>query len=337
VRFVSLNTKSRAHHAPTRPLPHARPLGGSVFRRRPLRVLARLRRPRLRRNAHRFLILLWRDASVRRPRHPEFLSARFGSGASYLLGATTLLAYLIYVVGTNTFAFSRAGAIAAIVFIPLALAASAERQPPGAWQDYLTLAGIWVTVKFSPSHWLWPYPNERLAYVFTVLLCLNVALAAFVLIRKIPGIGYNIGWGRRWSFFVVASFLVFAAIAIPLGTGMHFIHFAPQWYAWLWLPFLSIAIIFFTAWPEEFLFRGLLQNMLSRSSKSDLAGWWTASVLFGFSHITNFGFPNWRYVILASIAGLFYGWTWRRTNSIFASALVHAAVDATWHFFFRTV
>jgi membrane protease YdiL (CAAX protease family) len=142
--------------------------------------------------------------------------------------------------------------------------------------------------------------------------------------------------GQPLELFRPSSFLVFGAIAIPLGTGMHFIHFAPQWHTWLSLPFLSIAILFFTAWPEEFLFRGLLQNMLARSSKSDFAGWWTASVLFGFSHITNLGFPNWRYVILASIAGIFYGWTWRRTNSIFAAALVHAAVDATWHFFFRT-
>src|SRR6266852_8334115 len=195
---------------------------------------------------------------------PEFLSARFGAGSGYLLGGIALLAYLIYAIGTSTFAFSRAGAIAAIVFIPLALAAYAERRPPGAWQDYLTLAGIWVTVKFSPSHWLWPYPDTRLAYVFTVLLCLNVALAAFVLIRKIPGIGYNIGWGSRSSFFVLASFLVFAGIAIPLGTGIHFIHFAPQWHAWRSLPFVSVAIFFFTAWPEEFLFRGLLQNLLSR-------------------------------------------------------------------------
>jgi membrane protease YdiL (CAAX protease family) len=266
----------------------------------------------------------------------EFLSTRFGNGAGYLLGAAAFLAYLIYAIGTNTFSFSRGGVVATIVFIPLALAASAQRQPPGAWQDYLTLAGIWVTVKFSPSHWLWPYPGGRLAYVFTVLLCLNVALAAFVLVRKIPGIGYNIGWGSRWGFFVLASFAVFGAIAIPLGMAMHFIYFAPQWHAWRTLPFLAIAILFFTAWPEEFLFRGLLQNMLSRSSKNDLAGWWTASVLFGFSHITNLGFPNWRYVILASIAGIFYGWTWRKANSIFASAIVHALVDTTWHFFFRT-
>ena len=98
-----------------------------------------------------------------------------------------------------------------------------------------------------------------------------------------------------------------------------------------------LGILFFIAWPEELLFRGLLQNMLSRASKSDLAGWWTASLLFGFSHITNGGFPNWRYVLLASIAGFFYGWTWRKTNSIFASALVHAAVDILWHLLFRTV
>jgi membrane protease YdiL (CAAX protease family) len=103
------------------------------------------------------------------------------------------------------------------------------------------------------------------------------------------------------------------------------------------LPLTALGILFFTAWPEELLFRGLLQNMLSRASNSDLAGWWTASILFGFSHITNLGFPNWRYVLLASIAGFFYGWTWRKTGSIFASTLVHAAVDITWHFLFHTV
>jgi membrane protease YdiL (CAAX protease family) len=128
---------------------------------------------------------------------------------------------------------------------------------------------------------------------------------------------------------------VFGCIAIPLGVVMHFLTFAPQWHAWHSLPLTSLAIFFFTAWPEEFLFRGLLQNMLARSCKSDFAGWWTASMLFGFSHITNLGFPNWRYVILASIAGLFYGWTWRKTGSIFASAIVHALVDLTWHFLFR--
>jgi hypothetical protein len=266
---------------------------------------------------------------------PEFLAGYLPGSSAYLLGVAAFVAYVAYALGTGNFALAPTGAMAALAFIPLVLASSGERESPGSWQDYATLAGIWVAVKFSPSHWFWPYPGGQLAYVFTVLLCINVALATFVLLRKIPGIGYNIGWGRRWGFFVLASFLVFAAIAIPLGTSIHFIRLAPNISGLGSLPFAFLGILFFTAWPEEFLFRGLLQNLLSRSSKSDLAGWWTASVLFGFSHITNMGFPNWRYVILASIAGLFYGWTWRKTNSIFASALVHAGVDTTWHFLFR--
>ena len=274
----------------------------------------------------------------------ESLASRFGAGSGYLLGTAVFLVYLIYVLGTNTFAFTRAAVAAGLVFIPLALAASAEGKPPGCWQDFLTIVGVWVAVKplaspgrWSLSHWLWPYPGGRLAYVFTVLLCVNVAIACFLLVRRVNGVGYSIGWGPRWSFFIVASFVVFSCIAIPLGQGMNFIEFAPQWSQWKSLPLLSIGILFFTAWPEELLFRGLLQNMLSRAYKSDLAGWWTASILFGFSHITNGNFPNWRYVALASIAGFFYGWTWRKTGSIFASSLVHAAVDAIWHFLFRTI
>ena len=93
-----------------------------------------------------------------------------------------------------------------------------------------------------------------------------------------------------------------------------------------------------TAWPEEFLFRGLLQNSLSRTFSSETAGWLTASVLFGLAHITNNGvFPNWRYAMLATIAGIFYGRTWCKTNSIFASAIVHALVDTIWHVAFRTL
>ena len=272
------------------------------------------------------------------------LATRFGSGSGYLLGAAVFLVYLIYALGTNTLAFTRIAAVAALVLIPMALAASAERKPPGAWQDFATILAIWLAVKPLPNPWgwslshsLWPYPGGRLAYVFTVLLCVNIALACFLLLRRVNGVGYSIGWGRHWGFFILASFIAFACIAIPLGQAIHFIQFEPQWWELKSLPLVSLGILFFTAWPEELLFRGLLQNILSRALNNELAGWWTASILFGLSHITNMGFPNWRYVILASIAGFFYGWTWRKTGSIFASALVHAAVDTTWHFLFRTL
>jgi CAAX protease family protein len=265
------------------------------------------------------------------------LLSRFGSSAAYLLAVAAFFAYLIYAFGTNTFSLPRAAAVMLLVFAPVALAVSAGKRPPGAWQDFLTLLAVWTAVKFGPVKWLWPYPEAKLAHVLTAFLAVNVALAVFLLLRQLDGAGYNIAWGRHWSFFIPASFGVFACIAIFLGQTLHFIAFAPHGSEWRGLPFTAIAIFFFTAWPEEFLFRGLLQNMLSRVCQSDLAGWWTASLLFGLSHITNGGFPNWRYVILASIAGFFYGWTWRKTGSIFASAIVHALVDVLWHFLFRTL
>jgi preprotein translocase subunit SecG len=126
------------------------------------------------------------------------LASRFGGGSAYLLGTAVFLVYLIYALGTNTFAFTRVAAVAALVFIPLALAASAQRKPPGAWQDFATILFVWLAVKplpnrwgWSLSHWLWPYPGGRLAYIFTILLCVNVALACFFLLRRVSGVGYS--------------------------------------------------------------------------------------------------------------------------------------------------
>jgi membrane protease YdiL (CAAX protease family) len=107
---------------------------------------------------------------------------------------------------------------------------------------------------------------------------------------------------------------------------------------WKSLPADAIGIFLLTAWPEELLFRGLLQNSLTRTLSSESGGWILASIIFGLAHITNSGvFPNWRYALLATIAGIFYGRTWRKTASIFPAAIVHALVDTTWHLLFRTL
>jgi membrane protease YdiL (CAAX protease family) len=272
--------------------------------------------------AFAFLFLVMLLSASRRV--TEKLSAHLGSATGILLGVTLFLAYLIYVLGTNTFAFSPAGAVLALIFVPLAAAVSAERRPASVWQDFAVVAAVWVAVKFSPAHWFWPYPGGKFSYVFTVLLMVNVGIAVFLLTRSLAGVGYTIGWGHRWGLYIAGGFLTFGCIAIPLGLALHCIQFAPRWTSADALPVAALGILIFTAWPEEFLFRGLLQNMLSRKTNSDLAGWCAASVLFGLSHISNGRFPNWRYALLASIAGFFYGWTWRKTGSIFASAIVHA-------------
>jgi membrane protease YdiL (CAAX protease family) len=101
------------------------------------------------------------------------------------------------------------------------------------------------------------------------------------------------------------------------------------------LPVAAMGIFLFTAWPEEFLFRGLLQNMLSELLGNSWAGLILASILFGFSHILHAPYPNWKYVILATIAGLFYGRVWMKTGALLPSTMVHAVVDIVWHVLFR--
>ena len=266
----------------------------------------------------------------------EKFSSTAGPGSAWLLALILFFAFLVYALGTGAASLTRLVVAAAFIFLPLLLLASARSSSPGSWQDLFTIVAIWTAVKFGPSHWLWPYPGGRFAYIFTVLLAVNVAIAGFLLLRRTKNVGYNIGWGRGWTLYIFGALTVFACIAIPLGLELHFISYSPRIAEWKSFVPLSVAVLVFTAWPEELLFRGLLQNLLSQSTKSETAGWIAASVLFGFSHITNLHFPNWRYVLLASIAGIFYGWVWRKTGSIFASALVHASVDILWHFLFIT-
>ena len=260
-----------------------------------------------------------------------------GPGSAWLLAVLLFLLYLAYALGTGTAQLFRILIMAGFLFAPLFLLASAQEGASATWQDFVTIAGIWTGVKFGPRHWIWPYPGSQLAYIFTVIVAVNLAIAGFLLLRRIKNAGYSIGWGNRWTLYIVGSLAAFASIAIPLGIRMRFITYGPHVTEWKSFVPLSIGILFFTAWPEEFLFRGLLQNLLSRASNNETVGLITASILFGVSHITNLHFPNLRYVLLASIAGLFYGWTWRKTGSIFASAIVHSSVDILWHFLFRTI
>src|SRR6266850_2141280 len=69
-----------------------------------------------------------------------------------------------------------------------------------------------LAAKFGPTHWMWPYPGGRLAFVFTVLTAASVALACFLLVRRAKGVGYSIGWGKNWGLYVLGSFLLFGCV-----------------------------------------------------------------------------------------------------------------------------
>lgn len=231
---------------------------------------------------------------------------------------------------------------AAYAVTPALLLASARSKSPGAWEDYGALLVLWLPVEFRWIYRLFPYP-QPLTHTLTILMALSMGVAAFLLLRRLPGVGYILEWRRGFGFHFGFNFLIFSAIAIPLGLKIGFLHWRPA------LPAIraialsgpvgaalsGVGILFFTAWPEEFLFRGLLQNLLAKSFRSDWIGLIVASVVFGFSHILHAPFPNWKYVLLATIAGFFYGRAWMKTGSLVPGVLIHAAIDTLWHILFR--
>ena len=137
------------------------------------------------------------------------------------------------------------------------------------------------------------------------------------------------------QFFV--NFVGFAVIGVPLGFALDFVSWNPAWRGLGQFAFDFLTIFLFIAVPEELLFRGLLQNLLEGSWNSRQKAQIVASILFGLMHILHAPVPNWRYVILASIAGWFYGRAYRNTRSLLASGTTHALVDTIWRTWFERI
>ncbi len=244
-----------------------------------------------------------------------------------------LFAMLVYAFGVTTdWRTMLAGAAYAV--LPAILVAGSLGKAAGTWEDYATVLLIWLPVEFRWMYRLFPYPPQ-LTHTLTILLAVSTAVAAFVLLRRLEGIGYAVEWRRGFGWRFALNFIAFAAIAIPLGIKIHFLAWDPTFARVRSLPLFAPGILFFTAWPEEFLFRGLLQNLLSQSLKNRWAALAVASVIFGLSHIFHAPYPNWKYVLLATIAGFFYGHAWMRTGSLLPGALIHALVDISWRVLFH--
>ncbi|HXO88973.1 MAG TPA: type II CAAX endopeptidase family protein [Candidatus Acidoferrales bacterium] len=271
------------------------------------------------------------------PRVLAWTQRALGGRAASLGPLVPLLAVLVYSLGASGNGALRLLGMAYCV-LPAILLASSAGKSPGTWEDYAALVLIWLPavlpVPVRLLYRLFPYPPP-LTHTLAILLALSTAVAAFVMLRRLDGIGYAVAWGRGYTANFALHFAIFAAIGIPLGVTLGFLKYQPSLERARSSPLTMLGILFFTAWPEEFLFRGLLQNLLSRAMKNQWAGLIVASIVFGFSHIFHAPFPNWKYVLLATIAGLFYGHCWIRTRSLLPGALVHALVDISWHILFR--
>lgn len=81
----------------------------------------------------------------------------------------------------------------------------------------------------------------------------------------------------------------------------------------------AINNLFFVSFSEEVIFRGYIQNRLSKLRINAAASIFLSSFLFGLYHIDK----GIIFVILATTCGLFYGYAFYRTQNVLCSILVH--------------
>jgi len=226
--------------------------------------------------------------------------------------------------------FALYAALPAAIAGVLAQAVTVDGQQRGNWRDAIILLGLGLAVDLRWFDSAWPVGFRAL----NELLLVDAGLYGFLAVRQLSGTGFD--FHLQWSDWKTGlrELVFFTPLVLVLGLALGFIHPHSN------LPGLGsaalrwVGIFFFTAVPEELFFRAWVQNLLERR-----VGRWAAlviaSAVFGLSHFnkrsTHF---NWRYVLLATIAGIFYGRAWRERWRVPASAITHTCVDWMWGLWF---
>ena len=256
-----------------------------------------------------------------------------------------------YVLVTCAAGIFRWGWFALYAVLPVAVASllwQARRidiSQHGNWRDFLVLATLGLAVDLRWFEGAWP---ARLA-IFNKILLLDAAIYGFIAIRQLEGVGFDLRLRLRDAAIGLRELAWYTPIALALGLSVGFLHLhagwpgspatgLSRWGGWPGLAPMAGAWIFtffFIAVPEELFFRGWLQNLLERRMGRIPALFLTA-VLFGLSHFNKrTALFNWRYVLLAAVAGVFYGRAWRQERRVGAAAVTHASVDTIWSLWLR--
>jgi hypothetical protein len=257
-----------------------------------------------------------------------------GPRGAFAAWALLLAPYCIYALGTWNFSLAAIARLAAMSSVPLLIFAFFPVRDARklAWQDAVALAWLAAPVlaRWLGGLWSVPVNLDFMARLFVVV----AGAWSYLVLRGTAGAGYEARFSPGIGRAALVNLALFSVIGIPLGLALHFIAWNPHWQGTWQFVFDCVTIFVFIAIPEELFFRGLLQNLLEGAWGSRYGAQAAAAVLFGLMHILH-GFPNWRYVLLASIAGWFYGSAWRSTRSLVASGLTHALVDAIWRTWFE--
>jgi uncharacterized protein len=229
------------------------------------------------------------------------------------------------------------GWMALYALAPIAVAMllwQARRVDPGRrgnWREFLVLTALGLAVDLRWFERAWP---PHLA-VFNKMLLLDAGIYGFLVVRQLDGVGFDLRLRLRDVGTGLRELIFYVPIAVPLGLSLGFLHLHMGWPRLVHVAGALIFTFFFIAVPEELFFRGWMQNLLERHMGRS-AALVTTAIIFGLSHWNKRAVHfNWRYVLLAALAGVFYGRAWRQERRVGAAAITHASVDTIWSLWLR--
>ena len=244
--------------------------------------------------------------------------------------------YLVFTLPRGEFQWRYCAALAGLPIVVAALLEFFTHEALGSrvtlqWPDLVSLALLSLAIVMRWLHGSYPHPALS---AMPKLLLTDAALYGFLVVRGLEDVGYDFRPRGHDLAIGMRELLFFAPFGIGGGFLLHFIGFhrvAPSLWEFCagWIAtFILIAI------PEELFFRGILLNLLERRL-GPRAALLISAVVFGFSHFNKRAVFNWRYIILATIAAIFYGRAWRNRRRLFTSGITHATVDVIWGTWFK--
>ncbi len=246
-----------------------------------------------------------------------------------------MLIYLLYGLGTTAISVEGFLSVAAYTFGPtiVLLIARLAKMRIGI-PEVVFLLAIWLPVDMATIQEAWPWPLGVGKNAFTIPM--GVCLTILLVSGFRDAVDFNFSPPRNWRdwFFALKCLVVFIALAIAFGFVTGFITFNPRHTDFLSISGAYLATFLLVAIPEEVFFRGFLQNLLEKFLGSSSRALIVASIVFGLAHANNTPQPDWRYIFIASIAGVFYGISYKRTGSLLPAIFVHTSVDVVWISFF---
>jgi CAAX protease family protein len=202
--------------------------------------------------------------------------------------------------------------------------------------DAVVVLCIWMPVELRLLRPAFPWPPSSGGSFLMGPLGLGLLLYLMLVVRGFDPAGLTLRVEPRDVASATGSFAAFAAVGVPIGLRTGFLIFGMHDRPPLFALAAGTVILIFTGLPEEVLFRGFIQSMLVRVTGRPILGLVIASIVFGAAHLDNGPHaPDWRYGILATLAGLAYGGVYLRTRRILAPAIAHTLVDLTWTMFFK--